>query len=735
MARTDGTHVVLPEAEAVLRLVASSTRTGAVERAALHLSAMSADLDGLARLAAQVAGTGVGLVGLLAPDVQTFVGRSSPDLPASTRYPLGQVVCAHVVARGRPLVVPDCRADPRFAGNPEVVAGRLGFYAGVPVTDADGEVLGTVCALDALPHGHLDDGRLAALVDIASQVGTLLARGRRAAEQSAQRRVLAAVAAGRPLEAVLDLLVREVEALFSSGVRCSVRLGAGAACPADGHEEEFCASLPVLGSDGQVLGAFALFRDPPGVPAAYEWATLEDFRDLTGLVIERSRAQAQLTRLATRDTVTGLLNRAAFLAQAERALVRPPARGREHVLLLCDMDRFKQLNDSLGSGPGDEYLRVTGNRLQAWLRPGDLVCRYGGDAFAVLALDVPPEEAGVLAQTASAAFAAPVRLAGHDLRLSASVGMTTSAVTRDAGGAGQQVEAMLSDADLAMHAAKDAGRARVRRCDAALQARARFRSDLVLALRQAIDRGETTVAYQPEVEVATGRILGVEALCRWWRPGHGAVSPAEFVPLAEQAGLVVALGQRVLETAVADLASWRSRAPEARDVTLWVNVSAHQLGDLRLLDTVAMLLRRHRVPADRLGLEVTESAVMAEPGAARTALQALRRLGVRIAIDDFGTGWSSLSALKELPVDLLKIDRSFVTRLHEQESDEQIVTAVIAMAGALGLPVIAEGVERPEQLAVLRRLGSPSAQGFLLGRPKPAAETELLLAAPVCLPR
>jgi EAL domain-containing protein (putative c-di-GMP-specific phosphodiesterase class I) len=267
-------------------------------------------------------------------------------------------------------------------------------------------------------------------------------------------------------------------------------------------------------------------------------------------------------------------------------------------------------------------------------------------------------------------------------------------------------------------------------CDAELRHLDRSRTDLVMALRTAISERQTSVVYQPEFDVRSGELVGLEALCRWDRPGVGPVSPAEFIPLAEQAGLIGALGRQVLETAAADLAAWRETYPAARSVTMWVNVSAHQLNDPGLPDLIYELLSREHLPGASLGLEITESAVRTDAEATLAGLHRLRRLGVRVAIDDFGTGYSSLSALKALPVDLLKIDRSFVSGLPHDGSDRQIVTAVVAMAHALGLSVVAEGVETPEQLRTLAELDCATAQGFLLARPQPAARVADLLRRP-----
>nr|WP_269204574.1 sensor domain-containing phosphodiesterase [Motilibacter deserti] len=737
---------------------------------------MGESLDALARLAARVSGAESGRVTLVLPGRQVHVGRSDAALPIEEHCPDGEEPCAAVVASGRPVVVPDSMQDARFG---RACAGPNGFrsYAGAPVFAADGQCVGTVSVRDSspLPAGTRVDVLSAGLVDVARQVTALLAVAGRQGERAAQLRVLAAVAAGRPLGEVLDLLAAEVEALLGPGLRCSVlvmdeatrtlcdaagpsltrefRLAVDGLAVAEGqgpcgtaaHRREpvvatdlsdpvwrpflrltaelgieACASLPVLSPGGEPLGTFALYRDRPGEPTAYEWATLRSFCDLTRLVIERSRAQSELTRLATLDEVTALLNRSTFLSHAAAALARAPAPGTDHVLLFCDVDQFKLVNDSLGHAAGDAYLERAAEALrERW--PGDVIARFAGDAFTVLAADVPRQGVQALAERACTAFSVPLRLGGHDLQLSASVGAAYTDVS------GSALDGLLRDADLAMHEAKLAGRARARVCDAGLRGRAASRAELVLALRQAIAAGGTSLAYQPEIDLVTGELLGLEALCRWARPESGPVSPAEFIPLAEEAGLIGELGRHVLATALADLAGWRARTPVRSELTVWVNVSPLQLNDPRFAAVVAELLEQSSVPGGCLGLEVTESAVMAQDAATRAQLHALRELGVRVAVDDFGTGYSSLGALKALPVDLLKIDRSFIDGLRGRGSDAQIVTAILAMADALGLAVLAEGVERDDQLSTLIGLGCTRGQGFLLGRPAPAGVVEAVI--------
>ena len=757
--------------------VASPHRLAAVTALEGDLAGLRDDVAPLARLAAALAGTALGCVTLVAPDRTVVVASTGPAAEGSHVVPDEASMCAHVVAARRPLVVGDCRDDARFAAGVFATAG-LRFYAGAPLVGPTGQVVGAVCVMDPDPRADVDAALLDALTDLARQGSLLLEQRRRRLEQRAQADVLEAVAAGQPLSGVLDRLARHVEALVSPGLLCSVLLldddgvtlrdGAGPSLPPayrraiDGlragegvgscgtavhrrqdvvvtdiatdpswadfrdlaarHDLASCASSPVLAGDGTVLGTFAIYRRTGvGDIGPEDSAILADFRDLTRVALAGDRSRRALIRLATRDTVTGLLNRAAFLDAAAAVLTRPPTAGRTHAVLFCDMDHFKLVNDSLGHAAGDAFLVEAAGVLRGAVRPVDLVCRFAGDAFTIVLPDVPPDAARAVAERVAAGFAAPMQIPGHTVDLSISVGLATSELSRT-----RDLNALLRDADLAMHDAKRAGRARVRVCDGDLQDRAARDLELRLALRRAIGTDQLRLDYQPEVDARTGRLVGFEALLRWTRPGVGPVTPAEFIPVAEDSGLIVDLGRHVLHAACRQAARWRERYPAAR-VTTWVNVSPLQLADPGFVRTVTEALALAGLPGTALGLEITESAVMADPGTARATLSSLRRTGVRVAIDDFGTGYSSLSTLRTLPVDVLKVDRSFVSGLGRDDSDTRIVTAIVSMAHALGLSVVAEGVETAPQRDAIRAIGCETAQGYLFGRPVPADQAEALL--------
>ncbi|WP_129338086.1 putative bifunctional diguanylate cyclase/phosphodiesterase [Cellulomonas endophytica] len=429
-------------------------------------------------------------------------------------------------------------------------------------------------------------------------------------------------------------------------------------------------------------------------------------------VTEQRRDAAALAHSATHDALTGLPNRTLFHDRVEVALAQSGRDGRATAVLFCDVDRFKLVNDSLGHAVGDELLRVVADRLQEVVRPGDTVARLGGDEFAVLCPGLStPDEARALAERVRAAARVDLPGAGGVASASLSVGLAL------AGPGERDVAGLLRDADVAMYGAKGAGRDRVAVLDPAMRERATTTLTLHADLRRAVREGELALAYQPihRLDAPGPAPVGWEALARWDRPGHGPVPPSEFVAVAEELRLMDALTDHVLRRALADVRTWRERT--GRELTVAVNTSSCQLTSPDGVDRVAAALERAGLPGSALQLEITETVLMEDVAAAVPALQRLRRLGVRMAVDDFGTGYSSLAYLRDLPIDVLKVDRSFTARLPD---DESIFSMVVDLAGAIGAATVVEGVETPGQLARVRRLGCPYAQGYLLGRPVPA---------------
>jgi len=399
------------------------------------------------------------------------------------------------------------------------------------------------------------------------------------------------------------------------------------------------------------------------------------------------------------------------------ALAAAHARGSTVAVLFVDLDQFKVLNDAEGHAAGDAVLVEVAHRLRAAVRPEDTVARFGGDEFVVLCETGGPAAAHQVAERLHESLRHPFHAEGPARFLAASIGIAMG--NRDSTAAD-----LLRDADAAMYRAKDLGRGRTAVFDADIRARASARLEATTALRRALGEGELRLHYQPVVDLADERLLGFEALVRWQHPEHGLLGPGAFIADAEENGLIVPLGEWVLRTALEQSARWAATGTASAPPHVSVNLSARQLDGPDLARVIAAALEANAFPASALTLEITESVVMRDVLRNVEHLRALREIGVNLSIDDFGTGYSSLVYLKRLPVTTLKIDREFVDGLGQDPHDSAIVAAVIAMARALELRVVAEGVETPRQLAELRRLGCDAAQGFLFSRPVPAEEAE-----------
>ncbi|HEX5502215.1 MAG TPA: EAL domain-containing protein [Thermomicrobiales bacterium] len=441
-------------------------------------------------------------------------------------------------------------------------------------------------------------------------------------------------------------------------------------------------------------------------------------RDIT----EQKALVERLTYQAFHDPLTGLPNRALFLDRLGHAVSRAERGQAPVAVLLLDLDRFKVINDSLGHESGDQLLSEMAERLRACLRPGDTVARLGGDEFTILLEDLPDaERPRRVAERILERLRQPLHLGGHEVFVTASIGIALGATDQEA------PEDLLRNADIAMYRAKAEGKAHYEIFDPSMNARALERLDLEHALWRAIARGEFRIHYQPIARLDTARIVGAEALVRWQHPERGLVPPAEFIPLAEETGLIVPLGRWVLREACRQARQWQEAQPHQPPLAISVNLSARQLQQPGLVDDIAAALRETGLAPEHLQIEITEHVVMGNAPAMVSRLRRLKDLGLRLAIDDFGTGYSSLSYLKRFPVDTLKIDKAFVGDLGAGE-DAAIVEAVLSLAHALGLAVTAEGAETAGALARLRALGCDLAQGYQIARPLPPADFAAFLA-------
>ncbi len=591
-----------------------------------------------------------------------------------------------------------------------------------------------------------------------------------------QREVLEAVAQGRQLEQVMRLLCERVDAIAPE-VSCSVLaideqrclrpiaapgLPAGFGQAIDGlpigpkvgscgtaawrgepvevtdiaHDplwEDFaelagqfglaaCWSTPIL-VHGRVVATFALYYRTPRAAAWFHRRMVEACSRLCQLAFQHDLNQREIERLAFVDGITGLANRRRLTEIASALLPLAQRQGQPAALLLLDLDRFKTINDSLGHAAGDELLREVGRRLRATLRESDLLARLGGDEFVALLHECTPEDAQAVASKMLVALAQPMRLASSgpesSLNVDASIGIACS--PQD----GLDLDTLLKHADIAMYEAKRSGRGCARYFLSSMNAKLDERLALEADLRRALAQGQLSLHYQPKICLRQRRLIGVEALLRWHDPVRGNVPPDLFIPLAEDCGLITQLDAWVMEQACAQLARWRERGIDVPQVA--VNAAALRFSREDIAGHLGGLLQRHGLVANDIKLEVTERLMLGDDARALEQIVRLNALGVHLSLDDFGTGYSSLSYLKRLQVSELKIDRSFVRDLESDRGDLALVTAIIGIGKALGIEVVAEGVETAGQCQMLSDAGCDTAQGWLFARPMPPAAIETWL--------
>jgi diguanylate cyclase (GGDEF)-like protein/PAS domain S-box-containing protein len=479
----------------------------------------------------------------------------------------------------------------------------------------------------------------------------------------------------------------------------------------DSYEDE----RRYLRADGSVVWASThvrVVRDETGVPV-YVFTQLQD-------ITESKRMELELAHQALHDSLTGLPNRILLADRLLHGLARSARHHTRLGVIFLDVDHFKEVNDSLGHTSGDELLKHTALRIGSAIRPDDTLARFGGDEFVVVCDDVAPAHVVEIAQRILDALGEPAQIGDHEMTVTASVGIAISDLDATP-------ESLLRDSDSAMYRAKDRGRGRIEVFDEALRANTERRLATASAMRRALEREEFTVHYQPVVDLTTGELISAEALLRWDHPERGQISPVEFIPLAEETGLIVPIGAWVLEQACRQLEVWRRTRPS---MCVSVNVSVRQITSPDATDVFADILERTGVLARNVCLELTESLFMGDVDFFDKALASLKALGVQLSIDDFGTGYSSLSYLKRFPVDAVKVDRAFVDGLGTDPHDSALVAAIIAMADALQLSVTAEGIETKEQLAHLKLLACGQAQGFFLARPMTASALTQLVNGP-----
>jgi len=653
--------------------------------------------------------------------------------------------CAHAILCDRQLVVADATIDPRFHDNPLVTAaGGVRFYAGAPIRTAEGFAIGVLCAIDSVPR-LLGEAQLETLQELASLVADQLdlrLANRRLARELAERertenhlRLMSRTLqlTNLRLDAALNNFLHglcmfdgdrkvvvsnarfaEIYSLRPDEIACGIPLSAiQSACEkratfVESWSERRLARCSRVISEVSLLqdGRAILVRCQP--VAGGGWMTVHE--DIT----ERHRSEQQIAHMARHDLLTGLLNRAAFHERMDEACARLRRWGETFSVIMLDLDRFKLVNDSLGHPAGDALLCAVVSRLKACIRETDVLARLGGDEFAVLQTRTKDsyKEAVAFADRIVNCLIDPIEIDGHQLVISTSAGIALAPQH------GTDSDELIKNADLALYRAKAAGRNGHVTFETAMKDRANARQQLEGELRQAILNREFDLYYQPQVEARSGRVMGAEALLRWRHPRRGFVPPSEFIPVAEETGLIEKLGEWVLNVAAAEAIRWPA------SIKLAINLSPVQLSRGKLSDTVTQALRLSGLPPERLEVEITENVLLEDEVNNLAVIRQLRALGVSVALDDFGTGYSSLSYLTRFPFDRIKIDRFFSMNLIDRGDCAAIVSSVVTLARGLGISTVAEGVETVRQFELLREAGIDYFQGYLFGHPVPASELD-----------
>jgi diguanylate cyclase (GGDEF)-like protein len=614
----------------------------------------------------------------------------------------------------RPHLEAACDGERRVVELHHPPLGRTHGHLAAPVTGPRGEVRGVaVLTTDVTERREREDRERAAAAELErrlAQTAALARLGEHALREPCPSAVMEAAVA-----AVVDSLgVADAAILERQGEALVLRTGRA-------RPQDTVAELGVaIGDPAAAWGELHAYAPVPRAFGEADHDLLQAVAHIVGTTLERRRTEEAAAHDALHDPLTGLPNRTLLTDRLGQALRRRGRGGPRVAVLFLNLDGFKVVNDSLGHAAGDALLALVGPRLGAALRTGDTVARFGGDSFVVVCEDVAGEaQVHRLADRIAAAFAEPFVVGDEELFVSATTGVVLAT-------GGERPEDLLRDADAAMYRAKEAGR-RYEIFDPQVRERAVARLRTESEQRRAIAQDELRVHFQPYWSLPGRRLAGFEALVRWEHPERGLVPPGDFIPIAETSGLIVPIGTWVLRESCRLMAAWKRDRPETAGLQLRVNLSARQVEHPGLIHEVGAALRDHGLPADVLGLEITEGLLLQDSDTVAATLRGLKELGVGLVLDDFGTGYSSLSYLKRFPLDQLKIDRAFIGGLEEREEDRAIVQAIVGMAGALGLAVIPEGVETEEQLLALVELGCEFAQGFLLGRPMRPEDAEALL--------
>jgi diguanylate cyclase (GGDEF)-like protein/PAS domain S-box-containing protein len=715
--------------------------------------------DKLTTLASQICHTPIALVSLVDESRQWF--KSALGLSA-TETSRDYAFCAHAILVPQDLLeVSDTLLDPRFADNPLVTgAPYIRFYAGSPLIAPDGLPLGTLCVIDRVPRVLNSEQRIAlrALGDtVITQLElrrSLVVSGSyqkklqslnesleiRVEERTHELQIAAAAFEARIGIVVTDInskIIKINQAYIEQTGYCSEELiGFSPRILKSGRHDTYfyeemwnCISKngawqgeiwdrKKSGESFPTLLNISAIKDKLGVVKHYVGTQTD--------ISEQKAAESAIANLAYYDSLTQLPNRRLLHDRLKKALATSDRNSHSGALLFIDLDNFKEINDTLGHGWGDLLLQQVAQRLASRVREGDTVSRIGGDEFMVMLEFLSHETIEAAAQSKEIAgkildaLNQPFYLGNHEYICTPSIGITLFNDQKE------EIEVLFQQADIAMYQAKKAGRNMLKFFDPEMQERISLRSNLERELRNAIANNELKLYYQIQVD-AYGRAIGAEALIRWISPGRGLVNPAEFIPIAEENGIIVQIGQWVFEEACSQIRLWELEVA-TRDLELSVNVSAIQLKQADFVEKVISVVNRFGIDPRRLNLELTESMLQDNIEDAIVKIQALKSCGIKFSLDDFGTGYSSLQYLRKLPINQLKIDQSFIRDLDNAE-DKAIVRTIIAMAKSLQLEVIAEGVEKESQRGLLFNKGCNKYQGYLFGKPVPIEQFDALILA------
>ena len=678
-------------------------------------------------------------------DGRACCGRAGDDPRWRARRdaPLSRSLCRIPATSGRPLLVEDARRHPAVLENPVLWLGEVG-YAGVPIRAADGSVAGSFCAIDTRPRAWTPD-EVEVLDHLASMAGSLLERPTGAGAEAGFVGALAG-ARGRLSLRVLEKAVETMQiGVTITDVDGRILYSNPAEAAMHGYRVEElrgrCARIfappeharPLMRAEMEGMQSWSretvnVRKDGSVFPVLLRSDVVKDSRGVpVGIVTccedvtQRREMERQLLRNAFYDRVTGLPNRGLFTHRLEQALERERRGEADFAVIAVGLDRFGLVGESLGRHAADELLRVVAARVRACVRAEALVAHVARGEFAVL-LDeiVGIAETTRMAVCIQESLARPVAVVGTEVSVGPSVGIALSYTGYD------RAEDVLRDAAIALGRSRDARKGQYEVFDRQMHARSMARLQMEAELWRALERGELRVHYQPIVSLATGRIAGFEALARWQHPERGLLPPDEFIPLAEETGLILPVGMWVLEEACRALRHWQEAGDGGAPLTMAVNLSAPQFLQDDLPERVARVLAETGIAPGTLKLEITESVLMQHNEAVTERLHRLKALGVQLHIDDFGTGYSSLGYLHRLPLDALKIDRSFVMG---GGANLPLVRTIVALAHALGVAVVTEGIESAEVLRELRSLECEYGQGFLFSHPLPGAEIAALVAA------